>query len=62
MSTEEMNNAAALAEAINNSPAEDTAFLHGVVVGMRQAYRSRRKEEGTDANSDSKNRTDGSDR
>lgn len=44
MSAEEMNDAKALADVINDIPAEDTAFLHGVVVGMRQANRSLRKE------------------
>lgn len=44
MSAEELNNAEALAKAINEVPAEDTAFLHGVVVGMRQANRNKREE------------------
>lgn len=44
MSAEEMNNAEALAQAINEVPAENVAFLHGVVVGMRQANRSNREE------------------
>lgn len=44
MSAEEMSNAEALAQAINEVPAEDTAFLYGVVVGMRQANRNRREE------------------
>lgn len=44
MSTEEMNEAKALAEVISDIPAEASTFLHGVVVGMRQANRSMKKE------------------
>lgn len=51
MSAEEMKNAEALVQAINEVPAEDTAFLHGVVVGMRQANRSKREEAKHDAES-----------